>query len=240
MKADGETPYRTLSVSETVPSAEDENLAYYMWTVYNNGDGTYDVYNAATYYSITYSASYNNWEIYDPWEDDFSTLFPALVKADNPVEEPSLGGKFTKVTAEQTDWSGKYLIVFGDMAHASLTNKDLNATASVEVVNDVIEATDDLNAAVMTVTKVGDEYNMTFADGSYFGMQHNGCKLMNAPFALDFAYTEAGVKVSGYVAEKSNTYYLYHNSNNGNYYRCYVDKNGQSGYALPTLYKYSE
>ena len=87
MQADGVTPYRTLSVSETVPSAEDENLAYYMWTVYNNGDGTYDVYNAATYYSITYSASYNNWEIYDPWEDDFSNLFPALVKADNPVEE---------------------------------------------------------------------------------------------------------------------------------------------------------
>ena len=87
MQDDGVTPYRTLSVSETVPSAEDENLAYYMWTVYNNGDGTYDVYNAATYYSITYSASYNNWEIYDPWEDDFSNLFPALVKADNPVEE---------------------------------------------------------------------------------------------------------------------------------------------------------
>jgi DNA/RNA endonuclease YhcR with UshA esterase domain len=87
MQADGVTPYRTLSVSETVPSAEDENLAYYMWTVYNNGDGTYDVYNAATYYSITYSASYNNWEIYDPYEDDFANLFPALVKADNPVEE---------------------------------------------------------------------------------------------------------------------------------------------------------
>ena len=87
MQSDGVTPYRTLSVSETVPSAEDENLAFYMWTVYNNGDGTYDVYNAATYYSITYSASYNNWEIYDPYEDDFANLFPALVKADNPVEE---------------------------------------------------------------------------------------------------------------------------------------------------------
>ena len=29
-------------------------------------------------------------------------------------------------------------------------------------------------------------------------------------------------------------------SNNGNFYRCYVDKNGQSGYTLPTLYKYTE
>ncbi len=87
MQSDGVTPYRTISVAESTPAADDENLAYYMWTVYNNGDGTYDVYNAATYYSITYSASYNNWEIYDPYLDDFANLFPALVKADNPVEE---------------------------------------------------------------------------------------------------------------------------------------------------------
>ena len=86
MQSDGETPYRTLSVADNTPAADDENLAYYMWTVYNNGDGTYDVYNCATYYSISYSATYNNWEIYDPYEDDFSNLFPSLVKADNPVE----------------------------------------------------------------------------------------------------------------------------------------------------------
>ena len=88
MQDDGETPYRTLSVSQTVPAADDENLVFYMWTVYDNGDGTYDVYNAATYYSFTYSPSYNNWELYDPFADDFTNLFPALVKAENPVEEP--------------------------------------------------------------------------------------------------------------------------------------------------------
>ena len=88
MQSDGETPYRTLSVADSTPADDDENLAFYMWTVYNNGDGTYDVYNCATYYSISYSASYNNWEIYDPYEDDFNNLFAALVKADNPVAEP--------------------------------------------------------------------------------------------------------------------------------------------------------
>ena len=88
MQADGVTPYRTLSVAASTPADDDENLAYYMWTVYNNGDGTYDVYNCATYYSISYSASYNNWEIYDPYADDFNNLFAALVKADNPVAEP--------------------------------------------------------------------------------------------------------------------------------------------------------
>ena len=88
MQADGVTPYKTISLATSLPAADDENMAYYMWTVYNNGDGTYDVYNCASYYSITYSASYNNWEIYDPYEADFSNLFPSLVKADNPVEEP--------------------------------------------------------------------------------------------------------------------------------------------------------
>ena len=243
MQDDGATPYRTVSLATSLPAADDENMAYYMWTVYGNGDGTYDVYNSATYYSITYSPSYNNWEIYDPYEPDFANLFPSLVKADNPVEEPALpsvSGTFVKVAAEQEDWSGKYLIVFDGAAHASLTNKDLNKTADLNIVNDEVEATDELSAAVMTVTKSGDVYHMTFADGSYFGMQHNGCKLMTSAFDLGFEYTADGVKVSGYVAEKSNTYILYHNSNNGDYYRCYVDKDGQSGYTLPTLYKLAE
>jgi hypothetical protein len=86
MMEDGYTPYRTISVSDELPAADDENLAFYMWTVYNNGDGTYDIYNCASYYSITYSPSYNNWEVYDPYESDFANLFPSLVKADNPIE----------------------------------------------------------------------------------------------------------------------------------------------------------
>ena len=86
MQADGATPYRTISLATELPAADDENLAFYMWVVYNNGDGTYDIYNRASYYSITYSPSYNNWEIYDPYESDFANLFPSLVKADNPIE----------------------------------------------------------------------------------------------------------------------------------------------------------
>ena len=86
MKEDGVTPYRTISLATDLPAADDENLAFYMWIVYNNGDGTYDIYNSASYYSITYSPSYDNWELYDPYEPDFANLFPSLVKADNPIE----------------------------------------------------------------------------------------------------------------------------------------------------------
>ena len=149
-------------------------------------------------------------------------------------------GSYVQVTAEQTDWTGKYLIVFGTAAHASLASgaKDLNATVSgLTITNGVIEANSEIDAAALTVTKNGDAYAMTFSNGKYFGMQHNGCLLMDTPFSLGFEYTTSGVKISGVPADKTVTYYLYANTSNGSYYRCYVEKN-QSGYSLPQLYKY--
>ena len=159
---------------------------------------------------------------------------------DNPATPAS--GKYVKVTSAPADWSGKYLIVWDGKAHASLDSgkKDLNATADVTIVNDAIEATSDLASAVMTVAKNGEKYAMTFADGKYFGMQHNGCLLCDSAFDLTFEYTDEGVKIGGVPADKDVTYYLYANTSNGAYYRCYVDKNGQAGYAFPELYKFSE
>lgn len=154
-------------------------------------------------------------------------------------EIPEDATGFVMVTSEQADWSGQYLIVWGTAAHATLTNKDLNKTADVTINNGVIAYDSSLDAAVMTVVKNGADYNMTFADGKYFGMQHNGCKLYAEPFALGFEYTADGVKISGEATNKdvTNTYFLYENLNNGSFYRCYVDKKGQKGYTLPTLYK---
>ena len=150
-------------------------------------------------------------------------------------------GSYVQVTAEQADWTGKYLIVWGTSAHATLASsaKDLNATVTgLTITNGVIEANSEIDAAALTVTKNGDAYAMTFSNGKYFGMQHNGCLLMDTPFSLGFEYTTSGVKISGVPADKTVTYYLYANTSNGSYYRCYVEKN-QSGYSLPQLYKYS-
>ena len=236
--------YNSFNVSETLGTDDG-----YYWEVYDSGNGQFVIMNLGVAKFVQYDASYNS---YGSYSDERGTL-PTLVLAENPVAEPEPepepeptptpeGASYVKVTADQDDWSGKYLIVWGSNAHASLASgaKDLNSTVAVTVENGVIAATDALNSAVMTVTKNGDKYNMTFADGKYFAMQHNGCLLSTTAFDLDFAYTTSGVKVSGYVAAKSATYILYHNSNNGNFYRCYVDKNGQSGYTLPTLYKLAE
>lgn len=150
---------------------------------------------------------------------------------------------YQKVTSEPSDWSGKYLVVFGNNAHATLSsnNKDFVSTIEVSINDDRIPAYDEYEKAVMTVTKSGEKYNMTYPDGKYFSMAHNISASSDTPFDLEFTYTDDGVKIIGYVTAKSAYYILYHNSNNnGNYYRCYVDKNGQNGYALPILYRLSE
>ena len=163
------------------------------------------------------------------------------------TDEPDQPGETTayyeKVTSAPADWSGKYLVVFGNNAHATLSsnNKDFVSTIEVSINDDRIPAYDEYEKAVMTVTKSGDKYNMTYPDGKYFSMAHNISASSDTPFDLEFTYTDDGVKIIGYVTAKSAYYILYHNSNNnGNYYRCYVDKNGQNGYALPILYRLSE
>ena len=247
--ANGKYYYQTGTYNSFNVSDKDGGTDEYLWEVYDTGNGQYAIINYSVGKFVQYDASYNS---YGSYADERGTL-PTLVAAVDPIPEPEPepepeptptpeGACYVKVTADQEDWSGKYLIVWGTNAHASLASgaKDLNSTAAVTIEDGVIAATDALNSAVMTVTKNGDKYNMTFADGKYFAMQHNGCLLSTTAFDLDFAYTTSGVKVSGYVAAKSATYILYYNSNNGSYYRCYVDKNGQSGYTLPTLYKLSE
>lgn len=187
---------------------------------------------------MTFAANTSN----DPVDYTVTFAAPGLTKTFTLTQKgvPAEGAepKYVKVTEEQTDWSGKYLIVFGNNAHATLSGKDLVSTKAVTVVAGEIEATSDLDAAVMTVSKNGDKYVMTYPDGKYFSMAKNSSSSSTSAFDLTFAYTANGVKISGVAS--GTTYILYHNSNNGNYYRCYVDKNGQSGYTLPTLYKYTE
>lgn len=161
---------------------------------------------------------------------------------DEPENPTPDDAKYIKVSAAPTDWTGKYLIVFGTEAHATISGKDLAKTADVTISDGSIASATAVDAAAVTVTKneAGDKYVMTLPSGSYFGMAHNSCASSDSPFALEFEYTEGGIKISGDVAGKTGKYYLYSNKNNGDFYRCYVDKTGSSGYSLPELYKYTD
>lgn len=68
-----------------LPSGED--YAYYLWCVDKNfTDGTYDIYNAVTYYGFAYSADDDKWHA-DGMSYQTDGVRPTLVLAENPVEE---------------------------------------------------------------------------------------------------------------------------------------------------------
>jgi hypothetical protein len=242
-------PYLTVPASATVDATATTysiNVeANVEWTATASAGATLDVTSGNGNGSVTMTFAANTTSEPVTYTVTFAGegLTKTFTLTQKAVPAADADPRYVKVTAEQQDWSGKYLIVWGSKAHATLSGKDLNATADVTIVADEIAATAELEQAVMTVTKDGDHYVMTFADGKYFGMQHNGCKLMTDAFSLGFAYSDAGVKISGQAVNdgKTNTYYLYENvGTSGTYYRCYVDKNGQKGYTFPTLYKYTE
>ncbi len=146
-------------------------------------------------------------------------------------------GKFVEVTAAPADWSGKYLIVFGNNAHGAVSGKDLISTSVVTISNGEIVATSELlNNAAVTVAALDSNYSILLPSGSYLSNAKNSCATSASAYAWTFDYTESGVKMYNSVPIENVTYILYNNSNN--YFRCYVDKNGQAGYTLPKLYKY--
>ena len=146
-------------------------------------------------------------------------------------------GKFVEVTAAPADWSGKYLIVFGNNAHGTVEGKDLKSTSAVTISNGEIAATSELlNNAAVTVAALDSNYSVLLPSGSYLSNAKNSCATSPSAYAWTFEFTENGVKMYNSVPVENVTYILYNNNNN--YFRCYVEKNGQAGYTLPKLYKY--
>ncbi len=76
----GSGTYNNFNVSAELPATG----AY--WSVVANGDGTYDIYNGATGYSITFADT--KWEQRHPDDEAFSGVYPTLVKAENPLPDP--------------------------------------------------------------------------------------------------------------------------------------------------------
>ena len=74
-----------ITVTDVLPT--DDTYAYYLWAVDTSYGDACDIYNAAYYYDLTYSAADNNWVLVDGGYEYPETL-PVLVKAENPVEEP--------------------------------------------------------------------------------------------------------------------------------------------------------
>ena len=162
------------------------------------------------------------------------------------IEAPIVkAGMYVKLTAAPADWSGKYLIVMGDKkVHSKLNSKDFVAecTSTFDPASVTEIESEGMDAYAMTVaaSSTSGKYTMKYPDGKYFSMVHNGSGSSTTAFDLTFEYTSSGVKIAGVPSGKTANYYLYTNTNNGTFFRCYVDKNGMSGYTFPTLYKFVE
>jgi fibronectin type 3 domain-containing protein len=159
-------------------------------------------------------------------------IYELTVTAAAPVGQ---GKTFELVTTQLTDWSGNYLIVFADnMAHATVSGKDLAATSDVLTIsedNKIVTA----DSCFVTVAAMGTDYSVQLPNGNYLGAQKNGVTSNANAVALTFNYTADGVQIAGTAS--GTEYILYCNTNNGTFYRMYVDKTGTSGYTLPQLYK---
>ena len=151
---------------------------------------------------------------------------------------------YVKVTAEPTDWSGKYLIVFDDnKAHATVSGKDFNVTSNSLTIDDgKIEATSDLSNATVTISKYNLGYSILLPSGAY--LKVSSASTISSPSAvanyLSFVNntTQSGsIRISGDSNFNTSSYILYHQSS---YFRCYTNKLTNTGYKLPDLYKLEE
>ncbi len=154
-----------------------------------------------------------------------------------PAPAPQ-GKTFELVTTQLADWTGNYLIVFADnKAHATVSggkNKDLAATSDVLTIsedNKIVTA----DSCFVTVTAMGnDGYSILLPSGLYLNEPNANSVAESAnaqAMTLTYNTDMAGVEISG------GNRILYCNTNNGTFYRMYTDKTGNSGYALPQLYK---
>lgn len=85
---------------------------------------------------------------------------------------------YEKVTSAPEDWSGEYLIVYEDGSVAfdgSLSTLDAAGnTIEVEIEDNKIEATDDVNDAAFTIATMEGGYSVKAASGKYIGVTSYG------------------------------------------------------------------
>lgn len=178
----------------------------------------------------------------DGYNDSVAATSSVTTEAD-PNAGGGEGGETTKyyvkVTAAPADWSGKYLIVWGTEAHATVSGSDLKKTADVTISNNQIASSATVDAAAVTVAATATNYSVMLPNGKYLSLNANSNKVAEAASAFDiyFNYTTNGVQILG-KDTASNERVVAQNSS---YYRAYkTSSSSTSGYTLPTLYKLAD
>lgn len=159
-------------------------------------------------------------------------------KATEPEEpgQPSTTPKYVKVTSNQADWSGTYLIVWSDnKARSKVNSKDLASVSNsaLSISDNEISVSANTEKDEVVISSNSNGYTIKLSDGQYLYVTN--ANQVNAGVAskattMSLNWTSSGVEITG-VDSANNTRYLYQN---GTYYRMYK-KN--TSYKLPNLYK---
>lgn len=189
---------------------------------------------------------------------EYSTSYSVKVKAISPDAEKyfdsdyctavavTTGAKpaggstsyFVKVTETPTDWSGKYLIVFGDKAHSYVATKgkDLISknTSNLSIIGNKIESDESVKQDMVEISKTTNGYKILLSDSKYLSVPaSNACGSNTTGSVFTITLGTTGVSISG-VDSKNATRTL---CNNSSYYRMYKEV---KDYTLPQLYKLAD
>lgn len=140
---------------------------------------------------------------------------------------------FVKVTTAPTDWSGKYLIVFGNNAHSYVDKRDLKSknTNKLSIIDNKIESNETVNVDMVEISKTTNGYKILLSDRKYLSVPaSNACGSNTTGSVFTITLGTTGVSISG-VDSKNATRTL---CCNGSYYRMYPNADS---YTLPQLYK---
>lgn len=146
---------------------------------------------------------------------------------------------FVKVTTAPTDWSGKYLIVFGNKAHSYVDTKSKNLmsknTNDLSIIGNKIESNETVNVDMVEISKTTNGYKILLSDSKYLSVPaSNACGSNTTGSVFTITLGTTGVSISG-VDSKNATRTL---CNNSTYYRMYTEV--KESYTLPQLYKLAD
>lgn len=106
-----------------------------------------------------------------------TALYALYSRSEESTDGDTAIKQYVKVTADQTDWSGDYLIVYEDGNVAfdgGLTTLDaVSNTISVTITNGTIPSDDTENAAAFTIAAIDGGYTVQSASGYYIGQTSN-------------------------------------------------------------------
>jgi hypothetical protein len=155
---------------------------------------------------------------------------------------------YVKVTENQEDWAGNYIITFDDMLPHTMiaaNNKDFIAAEGAEVLvdnNDTILVAQDF-AEFVVVAATENAYSIQLPNEAYISLNvsTNAVESSMTPVDVYFAWVSNDDKNGMAIANAADisadaTRVIFQN---GTYYRSYTKKlTGNAAYHLPNMYKY--